>query len=136
MSNGAQDQITEIVVWYRDLPSDFLGINELMHKRQQLAGYQVEYAAELGLARQIWSMSKAVYEKTKMQLRVKYKSEGTSNADAISRANSIKELEEQQQAEADFYKMYYQYKSHEEVLSAMNQQIATLREDLNRANFS
>lgn len=135
MSLAVQDEIISIVVWYRDLPSDYLGVNELMHKRQQLAGFQVEFATELGLARKIWSLSKAVYEKTKMQLRVKYKAQGTGNAEAISRANSIKEFEAQQEAEGEYYKLYYTYKSHEEVLSAMSQQIATLREDLNRANF-
>lgn len=135
MSLLVKDEIDEIVLWYRDLPKDYLGINDLIYYRQRLVGFQVEFATELGLARKVWALSKAVYEKKKMQLRVKYKSDGTSNADAISRANSISELQQQQEAEAEYYSLYYAYKSHEEVLSAMSQQIAQLREELNSIKY-
>lgn len=135
MSLGVQDEITDIVLWYRDLPADYLGINELILNRQKLVGFNVEFATELGLARQIWSVSKAIYEKKKMQLRVQYKSQGTGNAEAISRANSITEFEAQQEAEGEYYKLYYLSKSYEEVLSAMSQTIAVLREELSSIKY-
>lgn len=128
---GVQDEIENIVIWYRDLPVDFLGINELMHSRQRLVGFYVEYAVEVGMQRKIWSISKAVYEKTKMQIRTKHLPDGVAKAETISRANSIKELTQSAEEEGDYYKMYYCMKSYEEVLSAMNQQIAQLREELN-----
>ena len=130
-----QEEIVEIVMWYRDLPPDYLGINDLIHNRQKLVGYQVEFATELGISRKIWSVSKAIYEKTKLQLRVKYKNEGTGNADAISRANSTTEYTQQQEAEGDYYKMYFFLKSIQEVLTAMSQQIAYLREELTNIKY-
>lgn len=135
MGLAVQDEITDIVLWYRDLPADFLGINDLINNRQKLVGYNVEFATELGLARQIWSVSKAIYEKKKIQLRVKYKSEGTGNADAISRANSVTEYLQQQEAEGEYYKLYYLSKSYVEVLSAMSQSIAVLREELSSIKY-
>ena len=131
ISLSVEEEIVEIVTWYMFLPADYLGINDLIYNRQKLVGYQVKYTTELGLARKIWSLSKAVYEKVKMQLRVKYKQEGTSNSDAISRANSVQEFMAQQEAEAAYYKLYYFQKSIQEVLSAMSQQIAYLRVELN-----
>jgi len=132
---GVQDQIEEIVMWYRDLPVDFLGINDLIHYRQRLVGYYVEFAVEVGMQRKVWTMSKAVYEKTKMQIRTKHLSDGVAKAETISRANSIKELEQECEEEGEYYKLYYCMKSYEEVLSAMNQQIAQLREELNSIKY-
>ena len=34
--NNVIDEITEIVNWYRSLPMDFTGINEIMYNRVQL----------------------------------------------------------------------------------------------------
>ena len=130
-----REQIEEIIVWYRDLPLDFLGINDLLYNRQRLVGLYVEFAVEVGLQRKIWSISKVVYEKTKIQLRVRHLADGVAKAEAISRANSIKELELQNSEEGEYYKLYYCMKAYEEVLSAMSQQIAQLREELSSIKY-
>lgn len=130
-----QFEMDSIVLWYRQLPSDFLGINELMNKRQKLAGYLVWFASETGKQRKIWALSKAVYEKTKSQLRVQYQSQGTTKADNISRANSVSEFEKECEEEGEYYEMYFKMKAYQEVLSAMSQQIAELREEIKSRRY-
>lgn len=131
----AIEEIHEIIEWYRELPSDYTGINELMYQRQRLVGFCVLFSGQMGYARKLWVTAKSNYEKKKMQLRVSYQSKGTTKANSISRANSINEYEDMQNAEGNYYKMYYAYRSFEEVLSSMSQQIAYLREELKKANF-
>lgn len=133
--DGNQFEMDIIVLWYRDLPSDFLGINELMNKRQKLAGYLVWYASETGKQRKIWAIQKAIYEKTKSQLRVKYQEQGTTKADNISRANSVAEFEKECEEEGEYYEMYFKMKAYQEVLSAMSQQIAELREEIKARRY-
>lgn len=132
----AFEEIREIVDWFRDLPSDYLGINDLIYQRQRLVGFYFEFSSQLGFARQVWAESQADYEKKKLQLRVAHQAKGVTKANSISRANSAKEYEEQQKAEGTYYKMFYTYKSIEHVINAMNQQIAHLREELKKSNFS
>lgn len=129
------NEIQNIVEWFRELPSDYTGINELMHQRQRLTGFYALLSAQVGESRAVWAKSKAIYEKKKLQLRVGYLSKGTTKAETISRANSIPELEAQQSAEGLYYEFYFLLKGTEEVLSAMNQQIAHLREELKKSVF-
>lgn len=129
------DEIQKIVEWYRELPSHFNSINELMHKRQRLAGYYFGLNGQLGDAREIWNEKKSKYEQKKMHLRAQFTAKGTTKANTLSRANSTREYEAEEQAQADFYKLYYYTRAIEQILSAMNQQIAQLREELNKSNL-
>ena len=68
-------------------------------------------------------------------MRVRHRADGVAKAEAISRANSIKELELQNSEEGEYYKLYYCMKAYDEVLSAMSQQIAQLREELSSIKY-
>jgi len=131
----AETEIRKIVEWYRNLPNDFLGLNDLLHQRQKLVGYNVTLGSELGYQRKLYSLSKAVYEKKRYQLQVKFKSEGVGNSETISRANSSKEYTNQQESEGEYYRLLYFSKSIEQTLSSMSQQIAVLREELNSIKY-
>lgn len=132
---SCKEEMDIIIGWYKGLPSDYLGINDLMYSRQKLVALQCVHATELGDEKKIFALSKAVYEKKKMLLRQKYRAENVPYADEVSRSNSLAEYEQMQIADGNYYKKYYEHKSHEEILSSMTQQIAYLREELSSLKY-
>lgn len=127
-----QEELDGVIKWYKSLNSDFLGINELMHKRQIFVANLSSFASELGDARKLYNITQFEYENHKMGLRAKYyKSTSATKAESMSRANSAKQYEEMKSCEAQYYSLYFMFQSYDKVLSSMNQHIAKLRDELN-----
>lgn len=124
--------IDNIVAWYSRTPSDFVDINTLINKRAKMSGFLVTYANEVGLQKRVWNATKCVTEKKKMGLRSELilKGDPITKAEVLSRSNTIRQFEKENEEEAEFFRMYYKLKAYNEVLSSMSQQIAYLREEL------
>ena len=129
------EQITKIINWYIGLKSDSVDINGIMHKRKQLAGYNVNFATEVGRARRAWKTKEAEYESAKNQKRVKYLKEGTTKADYMARANTEFELAEMKEAESLFFELNYVHTAVKDVLAEMNQRISRLRDEEKQERF-
>lgn len=127
--------ITDIIIWYQELDSDYQGINELMHNRQRLTAYQVTLANEVGKARKEWKTALWQLEKKKMKMRFQALEQGVSKADTISRVNTSELLKDAYDRECIYKGLDDRYKAHSEVLSSMSQQIAYLRNELEKNKF-
>ncbi len=131
------DAINEIVGWYSTLPADYNHVHELMHNRDQLAGYFYTLCAEVGELRIDWNRSQATRENNRLKLMHKFITQGqnVSKAEMNSKLNTQKELEIEKQAEG----MYFGYKESidavREVLQAMNQRIAHARSEWEQMRF-
>ena len=74
--NNVIDEITEIVNWYRSLPMDFTGINEIMYNRVQLVTLLSYYSTELGEYRIQWKNAEAETERVKRSVTKDYLDSG------------------------------------------------------------
>lgn len=124
------EDILAITEWYKDLPPDYLGVNELIHNRQRLAGFSYEFASELGSCRMVWNQYQAITEVKKNRYRNDYG--GNTKADYQAREMVGPELKLEKQAEGLYYSMKFQLESIYEILSAMSQQIAVLRQEIDK----
>ena len=129
------EQITEIVIWWRELPHDYNGLEDLMQQRQLLTSYIFDYANELAKHRKDWAKSQYLLEKGKNQKRVQFIDKGTTKADYMARANTAQEFESERTDEAIYWGMRDIYESALEVSQAMAQRIAHLREEWKLKNL-
>lgn len=130
------EQINEIVFWWIELQDDYKDLNELLYARQRLSGYLFSYANELAQARKDWSATTARIEKVKNQSRVKFlQTSSAQQADYKARANMAGDYEQDKLNEAIYYGMKHIYDATAQVLDAMNQRIAHLREEWRLMNF-
>ena len=123
------DEISEIVIWWRDLPYHYDGLADLMNARQRLSGYVFGYAEEIAKLRKSWSDSQTRLEIAKNQKRVQFLDSGTTKADYMARANIKTEFDDERTGEALYYGSKVIYDAAIEVLGAMAQRIAHLREE-------
>lgn len=123
------DKIIEIVTSYKELPSDYLDIDDLLHRRKLLSGELVLFGTNVGDAKLDWKKAVSQYEAKKNQMRVEYKDQGTTKADWIARSNCEEELEAIGVYESLYYKYDYVFKAVKEVLSEMNQRISYLKSE-------
>jgi len=130
MTNEAEEvnEIREIITWYQGLPEDYLGLNELMNKRQKLSAATFFFATSVGEASKAWNMAHAMAETKKNQLRVEFGS--NTSADYKARANNGDLYEAEKMAEGLYWAMREELGAIKEVLSSMSQQIAWLRDEL------
>ncbi len=127
-------EIDSIVEWYRELPSDFVGINDLKHKRQQLAGLSDWYATVLGEVCQAMHHAKSNHEHLKMLKRERFaKTVSDSAAERLSRVNTIEEMETYEKASGLYWSMTSRFKSIGNVLDAMKQQLSLLKKEYDEA---
>lgn len=122
-------EITEIVIWFRELPYEYNELIQLLNARQRLAGFLFSYADEMQKQRKDWAKSKYLLEKGKNEKRVNFLAHGTVKADYMARANNTKEFEQEKLDEAIFWGMKEIYDAAMEVSQAMAQMIAHLREE-------
>ena len=132
-----EEEIVEIVLWYKSLGVGYNAISELINKRKKLTALRVTLAGEIGLARGKWRNAKVIYEIEKNQKRVIFYKQlkSTTKADWTSRANTEQELLEVTKLENIYYSMNYILETTKEVLSAMNQEIAILRAEKKQSDF-
>lgn len=131
------EQINEIVYWWIELTDDYKDLNELLYARQRLSGYLFSFANELAQMRKEWSASQSKIEKVKNQNRVRFLATDSSiqKADYKARANSASDFEEDKLNEALYFGSKHIYDATVQVLDAMNQRIAHLREEWRLENF-
>lgn len=131
MDEGLIDNITEIVNWYKDLPSDYSGINEIMHARVQLSTNLFLYASEMGRYRIAWKESESECErvrrsKTKAMLEAGFP---LSKAQEYGKFYSLGEFALERKYDATFGAMRLFYDSTQAVLDTINQHISNLKKE-------
>jgi hypothetical protein len=126
---SVKDEMLDIVGWYKNLPDDYIDINQLMYGRKQLATYSVTLGTEASRARGKWKLYAMQLEVIKNQKRLQneVKGMGLTKADWTARGNVVKELELATKWEVHFYDLEYVLRTVREVLGEMNQRISYLR---------
>jgi len=131
------EEITEIAIWWQELPYDFNGLNDVMFNQQRLSGYLLSLANEIARQRKDLAKSRIAYEAKKNEKRVQF---GNTNAgqkaDWMARANIKKEYEAEQMDEAIYYGLKDIYDATKEVLDAMQQRVAHLRAEWALKNYT
>lgn len=122
-------KMDDLIQEYLDTQNDSTDIAGLLHLRERIAGELYFVATKVGEARKKFMGRKAIYEGTKMQIRMTHLDKGVGYAETVSRANTRVEYERQNEADGDFHLAKYQYDSAKEVLSALNQKISWLKEE-------
>lgn len=133
---GTYNDIADIIEWYRELPSDYNDIEEVIYKRKLLATYSFRFAVEVGDARKDWKSAEARYESIKNQKRISFSTKhGTTKGDWLARGNCEEELNLSNNFESIFWKMHYIFGATKEVLGEMNQRISYLRDEEKQEKF-
>ncbi len=125
------DEINTIIDWYRDLPGDYLGINDLMYQRIQLVSLLSYYATELGTARIEWKNSEAQTERIKRENTKKYLDAGfpMSKASELGKFYSIDQYTKEKTLDGLYNSMRFFYDSINSIIDAMNQHISNLKRE-------
>lgn len=133
------EKINGIVEWWLNIPADYNGLNDLMHKRQVLSAHLYGLATDLAKARTSWSEAQAMLEEKKNRKRVEFSklpSNSTQKADYQARANTCELFELEKMAEGLYFGMKHQYEAVIQVLEAMAQRIAILRREWETKNLN
>lgn len=112
------------------LPKDTTAIAELLYLREQIAGHLYLLSSNVGIARKNFMTAKTLYEGKKLMKRVEYLDKGVGKADAISRANSLKEYGNMNDADGTYHLEKFNYDSAKEILSALSQKISWLKDEI------
>jgi len=137
MEKETFDKVIRIVNWWENLPSDFTGLNDVMHARQVLSAYLFGIATDLALARKSWGKSQSMLESKKSQLKVKFSAKVSSTqAETQAKANTAKYFEMEKDFEAIYFGMKHQYDAIIQILEAMAQRIAILRREWESKNYA
>ncbi|AHK11403.1 hypothetical protein F132_57 [Flavobacterium sp. phage 1/32] len=133
------EKINGIVEWWLNLPADYNGLNDLMHKRQILSAHLYGLATDLSKARNSWSEAQAMLEEKKNKKRVEFSklpSSSNQKADYQARANTAELFELEKRYEGLYFGMKHQYEAVIQVLEAMAQRIAILRREWETKNLN
>lgn len=134
MSNAA-DQILDVITTYREIPSDSIDLNELMHVRKTLAVYSVTLATDVAQARSDWKRKDLTYDMEKCTKRIRFENHGTTKADWYARVNTKAQQEEAINAENKFYELDYLLRAVRDVMAEINQRVAFLRNELDNSKY-
>lgn len=129
--NEVVEQINGIVDWYRELPMDYTGINDLMYQRIQLVTLLSYYATELGECRIEFKNAEAQTERTKREHTKKYLDAGfpMSKASELGKFYSLDGYEEEKRWDGLFNQMRLFYDNTNSIIDAMNQHISNLKRE-------
>ena len=125
------DEINTIVDWYRDLPIDYLGINDLMYQRIQLVTLLSYYSTELGSARIEWKNAEGKTESTKRENTKKYLDAGfpMSKASELGKFHSVDNFVNEKRWDGLYNSMKLFYDSVNNIVDSMNQHISNLKRE-------
>lgn len=125
------DNITEIVTWYKGLPSDYTGINELMYARVQLSTNLFLYASEMGRYRIAWKNSETESERVRREKTKSLLDAGfpLSKAQEYGKFYSLDEYALERQYDGTFGSMRLFYDGTQAVLETINQHISNLKKE-------
>jgi hypothetical protein len=123
--------LDDIINWYRELPMDYTGINDLMYQRIQLVTLLSFYASELGQVRINWKNAEAQTEKVKREHTKKYLDAGfpMSKASELGKFYSVEEYVEEKNWDGLYYQMRLFYDNATSIIDAMNQHISNLKRE-------
>lgn len=125
------DEINEIVDWYRCLPMDYTGINELMYSRVQLVTLLSYFATELGNLRISWKNAEANTERVRREHTKKYLDAGfpMTKATELGKFYCIEEYTEEKMYDGYYNNAKFYYDNIVNVIDAMNQHISNLKRE-------
>jgi hypothetical protein len=125
------DNISEIVTWYKGLPSDYTGINELMYARVQLSTNLFLYATEMGRYRIAWKSAEAEAEREKRKSTNDYLEQGypLTKAQEYGKFHSLDHFVLEKQYDGTFGSMKLFYDSSQAILETLNQHISNLKKE-------
>lgn len=131
------NEVLEIIGEYRELPADFVDIEELMYKRKMLATYGSNLAVEVGNKRAAWKRAEYKHEVNKAQKEINFyhKNGNLGKSKIMAKANTSDLFEAAIDAENDFFKLDYIFRNLREVLGELNQRISYLREEQKQERF-
>ena len=123
--------LDDIINWYRELPMDYTGINDLMYQRIQLVTLLSFYASELGQVRINWKNAEAETERVKREHTKKYLDAGfpMSKASELGKFYSVEEYVEEKNWDGLYYQMRLFYDNATSIIDAMNQHISNLKRE-------
>ena len=124
-------ELDDIINWYRELPMDYTGINDLMYQRIQLVTLLSFYASELGQVRINWKNAEAETERSKREHTKKYLDAGfpMSKASELGKFYSVEEYIEEKKWDGLYYQMRLFYDNATSIIDAMNQHISNLKRE-------
>jgi hypothetical protein len=129
--NDVIDEINEIIVWYRSLPMDYTGINELMHQRVQMATLLTYFSTELGEYRIQWKNAEAETERVRRSTTKEYLDSGLpmGKCQEYGKYYSIEQYATEKRYDGAFNSMRFFYDTTNGVIDAMNQHISNLKRE-------
>ena len=129
------DEVTSeldlIINWYRQLPMDYTGINDLMYQRIQMVTLLSYYASELGRVRINCKNAEAETERAKREHTKKYLDAGfpMGKASELGKFYSVEEYVEEKRWDGLYYQMRLFYDNATSIIDAMNQHISNLKRE-------
>lgn len=129
--NDVVDEINNITNWYRELPMDYTGINDIMYQRIQLVTLLSYYATELGECRIQWKNTEGKTEKIKREYTKKYLDAGfpMSKATELGKFYSVAYYTDEKRWDGLFNSMKLIYDNTNNIIDCMNQHISNLKRD-------
>lgn len=131
--NYVSEEIQSIINWYRELPMDYLGINDIMYQRIQMITLLSYYATELGQSRIEWKNAEAKTEKIKREETKKYLDAGfpMSKASELGKFHSVDNFVIEKRWDGLYNSMKLFYENANNIIDAMNQHISNLKREEN-----
>ncbi len=129
--NEVAEQMNGIIDWYRELPMDYTGINDLMYQRIQLVTLMSYYATELGDCRVEFKNAEARTERVKREYTKKYLDAGfpMSKATELGKFYSVDSFEKEKRWEGLFAQMRFFYDNTNNIIDTMNQHVSNLKRE-------
>lgn len=131
--NNVIDEINEIIGWYRSLPMDYTGINEIMYQRVQMVTLLSYFATELGEYRVQWKNAEAETERVRRTYVKEYIDSGStmSKAQEYGKFYSLEEYAVEKKYDGAFNSMKFFYETTNGIIDAMSQHISNLKREEN-----
>ena len=129
--NDVIDEINEVVTWYRSLPMDYTGINELMYQRVQIVTLLTYFSTELGECRIQWKNAEIETERKKRSKTIEYLEDGNplSKSQEYAKFESLEEFANEKRFDGAYNSMRLFYDSTNKVIDAINQHISNLKRE-------
>jgi len=129
--NNVIDEINLIIDWYRELPMDYTGINDLMYQRIQLVTLLSYFTSELGEYRKHWKTAEADTEKVRRKYTKKYLDDKypMSKAVELGKFYSIEEYVAEKRFDGAYNSMKLFYENTTMIVDTMNQHISNLKRE-------
>lgn len=127
------DKISMIVQKYQAVPHDYKNLEVMTSWNRKLACAIFDYTGEVGdlyKAANAYSFArKAAYERERIRL-IKEDGKSAAAADAEAKAKIENELESEMNADADYRSAMMQLQGARDVLDAMRQHIASIKQEM------